>query len=131
MSSVADTGLGGTTSFTGSVRSSPEDGPVTAIEYSAYDEMAEAELQRIMAEAEEQWPGSRVAVQHRLGVIPVGEISVCVTAAAAHRAEAFDACRFVIESLKQRVPIWKRELFADGSATWRGNDGTRGPATVG
>ena len=122
--------LGGTTAFVGTVRESPEDGPVVAIEYSAYEEMAEAELQRIIDEALARWPGSRIEAQHRLGSIPLGEASIAIAAAAPHRAEAFEACRYVIEEVKARLPVWKKEIFQDGTAGWRGNDGTRGPAAV-
>ena len=122
--------LGGTALFVGSVRESADDGPVMAIEYTAYEEMAEAELERIVGEALARWQSCRIAVQHRLGLVPTGEASVVVAAAAPHRAEAFDACRYLIEEIKGRVPIWKKEILADGSASWRGNDGTRGPATV-
>jgi molybdopterin synthase catalytic subunit len=129
LESIADTGLGGTAVFLGSVRSSEADGPVVAIDYSAYDEMASGESDRILAEAHVLWPGTRVALQHRLGSIPVGEYSIAVAAASAHRNEAFEACRWVVEQVKQRVPIWKKEQFQDGTTTWRGQDGSRRPAT--
>lgn len=106
---------GGTCSFLGTVRS---DDDVTAIEYSAYDEMALAEIQRILSEAGERWPGARVTLQHRLGLVPVGEASIAIAAAAPHRDEAFAACRYVIDEVKKRLPIWKKELHVDGSATW-------------
>ncbi|HEV8380519.1 MAG TPA: molybdenum cofactor biosynthesis protein MoaE [Gemmatimonadales bacterium] len=106
---------GGTCVFLGTVRN---DGDVTAIDYSAYEAMAFAEIERILREAQERWPDARVMLQHRLGVIPAGEASIAITAAAPHRDEAFAACRFVIEEVKQRLPIWKKELHADGSATW-------------
>jgi len=106
---------GGTCVFLGAVRN---DGEVTGIEYSAYDDMAVAEITRILDEARERWPEARVALQHRLGLIPLGEASIAIAAAAPHRAEAFAACRYVIEEVKQRLPIWKKELHADGTATW-------------
>jgi molybdopterin synthase catalytic subunit len=106
---------GGTCVFLGTVRN---DGDVTAIDYSAYEAMAFAEIERILGEAQERWPDARVMLEHRLGVIPAGEASIAITAAAPHREEAFAACRFVIEEVKQRLPIWKKELHADGSATW-------------
>jgi molybdopterin synthase catalytic subunit len=106
---------GGTCVFLGTVRN---DGDVTAIDYSAYEAMAFVEIERILREAQERWPDARVMLQHRLGVIPAGEASIAITAAAPHREEAFAACRFVIEEVKQRLPIWKKELHADGSATW-------------
>ena len=73
---------------------------------------------RRVSDAEAQWPEARVILQHRLGVIPVGEASIAIAAAAPHRAEAFAACRFVIEAVKQRLPVWKKEIHADGSSTW-------------
>jgi molybdopterin synthase catalytic subunit len=118
---VAAPDCGGTCGFVGTVRSGPEEaahGGVTAIEYTAYDAMAEAELERIVTEAGARAPGVRVAVSHRIGLVPLGEASVAIAAAAPHRAAAFDACRYVIEQIKGRVPIWKREHRADGSVTW-------------
>lgn len=110
---------GGTCVFLGTVR---RDDDVTAIEYSAYDAMANAEIERMLGEAHAQWPESRVTLQHRLGRIPVGEASIAIAAAAPHRAEAFAACRYVIEAVKQRLPVWKKELHADGTATWIGSE---------
>jgi len=106
---------GGTCVFLGTVRN---DGDVTAIEYSAYEAMAFEEIERVLAEAHERWPGSRVMLRHRLGVIPVGEASIAIAAAAPHRDEAFAACRYVIEEVKKRLPIWKKELRGDGSEKW-------------
>jgi molybdopterin synthase catalytic subunit len=91
---------------------------VTAIAYSAYAAMAEAELGRIIEEVHRAHPGARVAVRHRLGRVPVGEASVAIVAAAPHRAEAFAACRAAIEHVKQRLPIWKKEERADGTTVW-------------
>jgi molybdopterin synthase catalytic subunit len=106
---------GGTCVFLGTVRS---DADVTSIDYSAYEPMAFAEIERILSEAHERWPGSRVMLQHRLGVIPVGEASIAIAAAAPHRDAAFSACRYVIEAVKQRLPVWKKELRGDGSKKW-------------
>ena len=106
---------GGTCVFLGTVRT---DDDVTAIDYSAYEPMASAEIERILAEAQTQWPTARVMLQHRLGEIPVGEASIAIAAAAPHREEAFAACRYVIEAVKKRLPIWKKELHTDGSPTW-------------
>jgi len=108
---------GGIASFLGVVRSQHGGREVVRLEYSAYPEMAEAECARVKAEAETRWP-VRVALRHRLGTLEVGETAVIVVAAGAHREEAFLACRQVIEELKKRVPIWKREHFADGSIDW-------------
>ena len=121
LEAVSSSELGGTVLFCGTVRSSPEDGPVVAIEYSAYDQMAEAEFERIEGEVEPRWEGVRVAMQHRLGMVPVGEASIVIAAAAPHRNEAFEACRYVIDEAKARVPIWKREFLDDGENRWRSN----------
>jgi molybdopterin synthase catalytic subunit len=115
---VAGAGIGGIVTFLGTVRRSPEDGDVETIEYSAYSEMAEAELDRIVAEALGRWPGVRVTLRHRVGDVPTSEASVAIVAAAPHRAEAFAAARFVIDETKARVPIWKRERLASGDARW-------------
>ena len=106
---------GGTCVFLGTVRN---DAGVTSIDYSAYESMVIEEIERIRAEAHERWPGSRVMLQHRLGVIPLGEASIAIAAAAPHRDEAFAACRHVIEEVKKRLPIWKKELRGDGSEKW-------------
>jgi molybdopterin synthase catalytic subunit len=106
---------GGTCVFLGTVRN--DDG-VTAIDYSAYEQMANEEIDRILSEAQRQWPDARVTLQHRLGEIPAGEASIAIAAAAPHRDEAFSACRFVIEAVKKHLPIWKKEILADGTAAW-------------
>jgi molybdopterin synthase catalytic subunit len=109
---------GGTCVFMGTVRNGPEESGVTEIEYSAYDAMAEAEIERMLAEARERWPDARVALRHRLGRVPVGEASIAIAAAAPHRAEAFAACRHIIEEVKRRLPMWKKEYHIDGTAAW-------------
>ena len=109
---------GGTCVFLGTVRNGPEEQGVTAIEYSAYEAMVEAEFGRLLADAGGRWPQARIAVRHRLGTIPSGEASIAIAVAAPHRAEAFEACRFVIEEVKRRVPVWKKELRVDGTETW-------------
>lgn len=106
---------GGTCVFTGTVRN---DADVTGIEYSAYEAMALAEIERILGEAQAQWPEARVMLQHRLGLVPVAEASIAIAAAAPHRDEAFAACRFVIEAVKKRLPVWKKEHRADGTTAW-------------
>lgn len=119
---------GGTCVFVGTVRNDRgAHGVVTAIEYRAYDAMAERELERIVAEARDVHPETSVAVRHRLGRVGLGEASVAVVAAAPHRADAFTVCRRVIEDVKHRVPIWKRELHADGTGTWIDQEGRAVP----
>jgi molybdopterin synthase catalytic subunit len=115
--------------FLGTVRDGPEDGGVTAIEYSAYEAMVGAEFERILGEARQRWAGVRLAARHRLGLVPTEEASVGIAAAAPHRAEAFAAARYVIEEVKRRLPVWKKELRADGSVLWVDPGGR--PAVVG
>jgi molybdopterin synthase catalytic subunit len=116
---ISDAGRGGTVVFLGSVRRSAEDGPVTEIEYAGYEEMLSRELAQILDEAHARWPNAACAAQHRLGVVPVGEPSIAILAAAPHRAAAFDACRFIIEAAKRRLPVWKHEHFENGTSQWR------------
>jgi molybdopterin synthase catalytic subunit len=108
---------GGVVTFVGAVRDHHAGRSVLRLEYSAYTPMADAEISRIIAEAEGRWP-VKVAVEHRVGVLEVGETAVAVVVASAHRDAAFEGCRFVIEELKRRVPIWKREHYVDGTAGW-------------
>jgi molybdopterin synthase catalytic subunit len=109
--------LGGTACFLGTVRNHHGGREVRALDYSAYEPMVEAECARIVAEAESRWQVV-VALRHRIGHLEIGDAAVVVVAASAHRDEAFVACRHVIEELKRRVPIWKREVYADGSVGW-------------
>ncbi len=116
---VASEGLGGTVLVFGSVRRGAEDGPVSAIDYSAYEAMVSREFAKIIEEAESRWTGIRVIAQHRAGHVLAGEPSIAAVVAAPHRTEAFDACRYVIEEAKRRLPVWKKEMFDDGSRRWR------------
>jgi molybdopterin synthase catalytic subunit len=108
---------GGLACFFGLVRNHHAGRSVQRLEYSAYAPMAEAECERIVAETEGRWPVT-VALQHRVGRLEIGETAVGIAVAGAHRDEAFAACRHVIEEVKRRVPIWKRELYADGTEEW-------------
>ncbi|MGE0355213.1 MAG: molybdenum cofactor biosynthesis protein MoaE [Gemmatimonadales bacterium] len=117
ISLVEAPGRGGIASFLGTVRDHHAGRQVERLEYTAYRPMAEAECARIVAEAEARWP-ARIALEHRIGALGVGDIAVAIVAASAHRDGAFDACRYVIEELKHRVPIWKREYYTDGSVAW-------------
>ncbi len=115
-SAVAGDGHGALVTFVGRARDTADDGrTVLELEYEAYPEMADAVLVQIAREAEQRWPGSSIGVVHRVGLVPIGEAAVAIVAAAAHRSEAYEANRFVIEAIKERLPIWKRERFADGS----------------
>jgi len=113
--SVARPGHGAVLTFVGRARDASDDGrAVTELEYEVFAEMAVPVLDEIIGEAESRF-GVAVAVVHRFGVVPVGEAAVAIVSAAAHRAEAYESNRFVIEAIKERLPIWKRERFADGS----------------
>lgn len=121
--------LGAVVTFIGTVRADgADDGrTVAAIEYETYERMASAELESIVREACERCGAGALAIVHRVGEVRVGEASVVVSAAAAHRAEAFAACSYAIEQLKARAPIWKRERYADGRSRWRANDAEASP----
>lgn len=108
--------------FLGTVRDHTEGRSVTGLRYSAYEEMALQELERVRDQALEQFEITRAAVVHRLGALEIGATSVAVAVAAPHRAAAFDACRFMIDTLKHTVPIWKKETFEDGEAWIEGED---------
>lgn len=123
LSEVTAEGCGATTIFLGTVRRSADDGDVVGIEYSGYNAMAEAELDGVLADARARWPGVRIAMRHRLGYVATGEVSVAIAVAAPHRSAAFDACRFVIDQTKERVPVWKKERLAAGSERWVGPRG--------
>lgn len=112
---VAGPDAGGLVSFIGAVRDHARGHSIEHLEYEAYAEMAEREMEKIADEAAATWPGTRVAIAHRVGRLEIGDAAVVVAAASAHRAEAFEACRFAIDTLKQRVPIWKREVATDGA----------------
>lgn len=117
VASVSAPDRGGIATFVGLVRNHHQGREVLRLEYSAYGEMAEREAAALLAEAEARWP-VRLAARHRTGVLGVGDAAVAVAAAGAHRDEAFQACRYVIDELKRRVPIWKKEHFADGTTGW-------------
>ena len=113
--SLAAPGHGAVVTFVGRARDTADDGrQVLELEYDAYPEMAMGVLTEIATEAESRW-GAAVGVVHRTGLVPIGEAAVAIVTAAAHRAAAYEANRFVIEAIKERLPIWKRERFADGS----------------
>jgi molybdopterin synthase catalytic subunit len=117
LAEVEAPGRGGVATFVGLVRDHQGGRGVIALAYSAYEPMAEAVCAEIVAEAEGRWP-VKVALRHRLGELAIGEAAVAIAAAADHRDAAFEACRYVIEELKRRVPIWKRETYADGTVEW-------------
>jgi molybdopterin synthase catalytic subunit len=117
--------------FLGAVRQVNDGRGVTGIDYSAYEAMAQRELETIVAEASARFDGADVAVQHRLGELGVEDVSVAIAVGHARRAAAYDVSRFVIEELKRRVPIWKREHYVDGTREWvdpTGRAGAGAPA---
>jgi molybdopterin synthase catalytic subunit len=118
LDAVADPSAGATCLFVGTVRDHGTEGAVTGLRYEAWDDLAVERLTRLGAELLERWSLARVAILHRTGELAVGEASVLVAASAAHRAEAFDACRHGIEELKRDAPIWKKEALATGDAHW-------------
>jgi molybdopterin synthase catalytic subunit len=117
-SEVAGDDRGAISIFLGTVRNSNEGRAVDGIDYSAYDAMAVAEMNRIVAEAVERFHGVEIVVEHRTGTLKVGDVSVAIVCAHAHRAPSLEANRYVIEELKKRVPIWKREHYLDGTSEW-------------
>ncbi len=118
LAEVADASCGAAILFVGTVRDMNDGRAVTGIEYSAYEAMAEREMRAIVHEAAEQFATDHVVIEHRLGALELGEASVAIAIAHPRRSGAYDASRFVIEELKRRVPIWKREAYADGTREW-------------
>ena len=116
---VEDAGKGAVVVFVGNVRNSFGGRPVERITYSAYPAMAERRLERIVNELEATEPGTRVEIVHGLGTLEVGDASVVIATASAHRRQAYDINRLALERLKAEVPIWKREHYADGASSWR------------
>jgi len=105
---------GGIDVFIGTVRNSTKGKKVLRLEFEAYETMAVKEMTKIAAEIFRRWPTQKVLIHHRTGIMNIGEVPVVIAVAAAHRAAAFDACRYAIDTLKQTVPIWKKEVFEDG-----------------
>ena len=119
IAAVSGPGMGGVVTFTGAVRRHSRGVAVVRLEYEAYAPMAVREMIRLCDEIEAEIAGVRLAVEHRVGRLEIGDIAVAIAAAAPHRAEAFTACRAMIDRLKERVPIWKKEVGDDG-AEWVG-----------
>ncbi len=118
LAAVRHPGAGALVVFLGTVRDHADDKPVARLDYEAHLAMAEREMGRVLDAIEHAAPGVRLAALHRTGILAVGEIAVVVAASAAHRAEAFAACREAIDRIKERVPIWKKEWAPDGAAHW-------------
>jgi len=113
---------GAVVTFTGIPRRAPEDGDVEYIEYEAYPEMAVKEMEKIRKETIEKFGVEEVIIHHRTGKVPVGEASFLVVVFGGHREETFRACRYAVDSTKERVPIWKREVFIGGESRWKDGD---------
>lgn len=118
---VEDPAMGAVVTFSGVVRNHARGKEVTALDYEAYDAAAVKMLTRIGTEIRDRWEVGEVAIMHRTGLLPVGEVSVVIAVASAHRDAAFDACRYAIERIKEIVPIWKKELYSDGEV-WVGSE---------
>jgi len=116
---VADPAAGAIVTFTGTTRRDNAGRQVIRLEYEAYEPMALAEMRKLARQAGERWNIVRIAIQHRVGTVEIGETSVAIAVSAPHRAEAFEACRFAIDRLKEVVPIWKKEYF-EGGEIWVG-----------
>jgi len=115
---VSAPGSGAVVTFLGTVRDHSGGKTVAELQYDAYEPMAEAKLREVAEEAAGQWPLDGVAVIHRLGRLAVGETSVAIAVSSAHRADAFAACRHIIDRIKEIVPIWKQEIWTDGTTEW-------------
>jgi len=115
---VLDPAAGGYCSFEGWVRNHHQGREVERLEYEAYPPLAESEGKRILVEAIERFDLMHAVSSHRIGPLEIGELAVVVCVSSAHRDAAFEACRYIIDELKARVPIWKKEFFADGSSGW-------------
>lgn len=118
LNEVASAANGATALFTGSVRETNDGRSVNGIDYDAYEAMASEELARIVAETSARFGTTDVVAEHRIGSLALGDVSVAIAVGHAHRAPAFDAARHVIEQIKLRVPIWKQELYSDGTRGW-------------
>ena len=111
-------GCGAVVAFLGTVRDLTGDQVTAALDYEAYPAMAEKKMAEIEADTRRQWPVGEIVLEHRLGHLDIGDISVAVAVSCPHRAQAFEACRYAIDRLKELVPIWKKENWSDGSTEW-------------
>lgn len=111
---VADDGTGGSTVFIGTVRNRTKGKTVLRLEFESYAPMAISEMKKIAEATKTRWSCTKISIHHRVGVLAIGEIAVIIAVATPHRKAAFEACEFCIDTLKETVPIWKREFFEDG-----------------
>jgi molybdopterin synthase catalytic subunit len=115
---VLDPACGAVASFEGLVRNHHEEKSVDRLEYEAHPVLAGKEGRRVLIEARDRFDISHAVVVHRTGSLAIGDLAIVIYVSSAHRAAAFDACRFLIDEIKQRVPIWKREHYTDGTVAW-------------
>ncbi|MBX3175599.1 MAG: molybdenum cofactor biosynthesis protein MoaE [Gemmatimonadaceae bacterium] len=128
LAEVASLGSGASTLFVGTVRRTNQGREVTGIDYSAYGPMAEREMRTMCEEAMARFGSEHIVVEHRVGTLALGEASIVIAVSHERRASAMDAQRYLIEELKKRVPVWKREHYADGERVWVDNQGGAVPA---
>lgn len=114
VAAISHPSVGGIVIFEGVVRDNARGKQVRYLEYDVYEEMAQQQIATIIAEARQRWPIERVAIAHRFGRLEIGEASVIIAVATPHRGEAFEACRYLIDTLKSTVPIWKKEVATNG-----------------
>jgi molybdopterin synthase catalytic subunit len=105
---------GGTTLFVGTVRNNTKGRAVVRLEFEAYRPMAISEMRKIAERASEKWSAKHISIHHRIGTLEIGDIAVLIAVSTPHRAASFEACQFAIDTLKETVPIWKKEIFEDG-----------------
>lgn len=111
---ISSPGTGGIVHFVGTVRNQTQGKPVVRLDFEAYKPMAVSEMRKIAAQVQERWNAEKVLIHHRVGSLDIGEIAVIIAVATPHRKAAFEACQFAIDTLKETVPIWKKEIFEDG-----------------
>ena len=111
---VASSSAGGSTVFIGTVRNQTKGKRVLRLEFESYAPMAISEMRKIAEQATEKWSAEKISIHHRVGVLDIGEIAVIIAVATPHRKAAFEACEYCIDTLKETVPIWKKEFFEDG-----------------
>ncbi len=117
MSAAESLEAGALNIFIGTVRAKTADKKVIRLEYECYEPMAVSEIQKIFEEASQRWPILKVAISHRIGVLQLGDEAVVLAVSTPHRKESFEACQFIIDTLKQTVPIWKKEVY-EGGEEW-------------
>ncbi len=110
-------GAGAIDVFIGTVRNKTQEKQVTQLEFEAYEGMAVKELEKIAKSAKSKWPVEKIAIYHRKGILEIGEVAVVIAVSTPHRKDAFEACQFAIDTLKETVPIWKKEVF-EGGEEW-------------